>query len=262
MNESKLQSEIIKENVISLDVCMENLKHRKLNFWDKRIDQNDFLVARIGVGNEKLKVEITNPEKGFSVDEDELKKKVNELVKKYEYIESVPIGYSFYENRITAIMGNAEKSHTFINNIIFQLLTFYSYDDLKFVIFTNNQNKHYWNYMKYLNHNMTNDNAFRFFSSNEDTAEIVVDVLNQEIDNRLSTMNGNEQQRLFKPYYFIIVDDLDTIKRKNIVERLSEIKPNVGFSAIILERKLSKLPSLCSNFINLGDKFKKYYIKL
>ena len=254
MNESKLQSEIIKENVISLDVCMENLKHRKLNFWDKRIDQNDFLVARIGVGNEKLKVEITNPEKGFSVDEDELKKKVNELVKKYEYIESVPIGYSFYENRITAIMGNAEKSHTFINNIIFQLLTFYSYDDLKFVIFTNNQNKHYWNYMKYLNHNMTNDNAFRFFSSNEDTAEIVVDVLNQEIDNRLSTMNGNEQQRLFKPYYFIIVDDLDTIKRKNIVERLSEIKPNVGFSAIILERKLSKLPSLCSNFINLGDK--------
>ena len=176
-NEVKLQSEIIKENVISLDDCLNNLKHRKLNFWDKRIDQSDFLVARIGVGNEKLKIKIDEPKEGFSIDDDELKKKVKELVEKYKYIENVPIGYSFYENNITAVMGTFEKSHTFMNNVLFQLLTFYSYDELKIVVFTNEKNEQQWDYIKYLNHNMTNDSSFRFFASNEENAKYVVDIL-------------------------------------------------------------------------------------
>ena len=253
-NEAKLQSDIIKENVISLNICLENLKHRKLNFWDKRIDQNDFLVARIGVGNEKLKVKVDEPKEGFSVDDDELKKKVKALVDKYRYIENVPIGYSFYENNITAVMGSVEKSHHFMNNVLFQLLTFYSYDDLKIVILTNDKNKIYWDYIKYLNHNMTNDSGFRFFASNEESADNVIDVLKQEMSGRLDSLGDNKQSRLFKPYYFIIVDDLDMIKKNNIVEQLSEVRMNIGFSAVILESKLSKLPSLCNNFINLGDK--------
>ena len=253
-NEYKLQSEIIRENVISLNVCLENLKHRKLNFWDKRMDQSDFLVTRIGVGDEKLKVDIDEPSKGFSVDDDELKKRVEALVEKYKYIKDVPIGYSFYENNITAVMGTSEKSHNFMNNILFQLLTFYSYDELKIVIFTNEKNESYWNYIKYLNHNMTNDSGFRFFASNEENADVVIDGLKQELNGRIEAMGDSKQSRLFKPYYFIVVDDLDVIKKNNIVEELSELKMNVGFSAVILESKLSKLPSLCNNFINLADK--------
>ena len=250
--ERKLQQEIIKENVISLNDCIENLKHRKLNFWDKRMDQSDFLVARIGVGNELLKATINYPKKGFSLDESELKAQVDQMAEDYKYIENVPIGYSFYENNITAVMGEVEKSHHFMNNILFQLLTFYSYDDLKIVIFTNEKNKNYWNYVKYLNHNMTNDSAFRFFASNEDSASLVVDVLKREFNVRLEASGDNETV-LFKPYYFVIVDDIDILKKTNFIESITEIRKNIGFSLVILEKKLSKLPSLCNNFINLGD---------
>ena len=253
-NESKLQKEIIKENVISVNQCLENLKHRKLNFWDKRMDQNDFLVARLGIGDEKLKVKINYPEKGFSIEEDELKKQVDQMVTKYKYIKDVPIGYSFYENNITAVMGESNRSHHFLNNILLQLLTFYSYDDLKIVVFTNERNISYWNYIKYLNHNMTNDSAFRFFASNEDSATTVIDVLKQEVENRVSQLGNNNQAHLFKPYYFVIVDDIDIVKKTNFLESITELKTNIGFSVVILESKLSKLPSLCNNFINIGEK--------
>ncbi len=252
-NERKLQSEIIKENVISIDKCLDNLRHRTLNFWDKRIDQNDFLVARVGVGNELLKVNVNYPKKGFTIDENELKDKVDKLVEEYKYIENVPIGYSFYENNITAIMGSIEKSHNFMNNILFQLLTFYSYDDLKIVVFTNDQNKKYWDYIKYLNHNMTNDSSFRFFADDEDSTSTVADVLKREISARLNAMEGKEQAPLFKPYYFIVVDDIDMLKKTDFIDELTELRQNIGFSLVMLERKLSKLPSLCNNFINLGD---------
>ena len=250
--ETKLQSDIIKENVISLDVCLENLKRRKIGFWDKRLDQSDFLVARVGVGDEKLKVKINDPKEGFSADEDELKKRVHDLVKKYKYIKDVPIGYSFYENSTTAVMGTPEKSHNFINNVLFQFLTFYGYDDLKIVVFTSENDEKYWDYLKYLNHNMVNDNSFRFFATDEDNASKIIDYLYQIIDFR-SQDGGSKPESPPKPYYLIVVDNLDIVKKNNIVERISELKDNVGFSSIILERKLSKLPSLCNNFINLDD---------
>lgn len=254
LSEYTLQSEIIKENIISLDECVQNLHKRKLNFWDKRLDQKDLLVARIGVGDEDLKVKIQFPEKGFKVEENELENKIRDIINKYKYIKDVPFSYSFYENKTTAIMGDYEKTHVFVDNILLQLLTFYSYDDLKIVLFTNFKKESNWDYIKYLRHNMSNDTSFRFFASNEENALRVSEVLRSEINGRsemLSSSNG--KSTLFKPYYLIVVDDLDVVRKSNIIDDLTEIKGNIGFSIIILENKLSKLPSLCNNFINIGN---------
>ncbi len=252
-DESIVQQEILRENVISIDQCLDNFKHRSLHFWDKRIDQSDFLVVRIGVGDVRLDVKINYPKEGFSVEENDLKKQVEELLHKYEYMKDVPLGYSLYENMITAVMGDKKKTYPFVHNMIFQLLTFYTYVDLKLVVFTNNKNKSEWEYIKYLNHNMTNDNSFRFFASSEDTMGMVADVLKQEITNRVALLEHNRDGIIFKPYYLIIVDDIDSVKKTNIIEEITELKVNIGFSIIIMENKLSKLPSLCNNFINLGD---------
>ena len=253
-SEYNLQSSIIKENMISLDDCINNLHKRKLNFWDKRIDQNDLLLTRIGIGDEELKVKIKYPEKGFTLEDNELDNKIKNIINKYKYIKDVPFSYSFYKNNITAIMGDYDKTHVFVDNILLQLLTFYSYDDLKIVLFTNYRNESNWDYIKYLRHNMTNDSSFRFFASNEENALRVSDVLRNEVNGRkeiISSASGKDT--LFKPYYLIIVDDLDVVRKSNLIDDITEIKGNIGFSIIILENKLSKLPSLCNNYINLGD---------
>ena len=251
--ENASQKEIILENMFSLEKCIENLKQRKLNFWDKRIDQSDFLLVRIGTGNEELKVKINYPEKGFSLEENELKNELESTIEKYRYIQNVPISYSFHENVITAIMGEEKKTYPFIDNVLLQLLTFYSYDDLKIVLFTNEKNKSNWDYIKYLNHNMTNDNSFRFFASTDESTTRVCEVLRQEIENRIALIEKSDKDRLFRPYYLVIVDDIDMVKQTNFIDDVIELKRNIGFSFIVLENKLSKLPSLCNNFISLGD---------
>lgn len=251
--ENASQKEIILENMFSLEKCIDNLKQRKLNFWDKRIDQSDFLLVRIGTGNEELKVKINYPEKGFTLEENELKNELENTIEKYKYIQNVPISYSFHENVITAIMGEDKKTYPFIDNVLLQLLTFYSYDDLKIVLFTNEKNKPYWDYIKYLNHNMMNDNSFRFFASTDESTARVCEVLRQEIENRISLTEKDNKERLFRPYYLVIVDDIDMVKQTNFIDDVIELKRNIGFSFIVLENKLSKLPSLCNNFISLGD---------
>lgn len=247
--EKKNQRDIILENLVSPSECLRIIENRNMNFWDKRIEQNDFLVARIGIGNELFSTKIEFPEEGFTIEEDELRKQAEEMIEEFKYIENVPIGYSFYDNKLTAVMSDIGKSFKFVSNILLQLITFYSYDDLKLVVFTNEDNKDEWEYVKYLNHNFNNERTFRFFASDNDSAKEVSEYLHIELNERIAKKNNNT---LFKPHYLIIVDDYEKVKRYDFIKTLTELDDNFGFSIIIIESRLSKLPSKCNNFISLS----------
>lgn len=249
--ESKLQKDILIENLIPVEQCISIINTAKINFWDKRIEQNDFLEVRIGRGNELLDAKVNYPEEGFTVDEDELRKQADKLVDEFKYINDVPIGYSLYKNKITGLMGINYKCYGLMNNIILQLITFYSYEDIKLVIFTNNKNEHKWDYIRYLNHSFSNDKSIRFFSTNIESAKRLGDFLNAEIQNRMQLVADGAT--LFKPYYVVISDDYEMIKSHSFIKTLTEIDTNLGFSLVILEDSLSRLPSKCNNFITMGE---------
>lgn len=251
-SEAKLQREIIIENLISLKDCLNMISHKNLSFWDKRINQNDFLVVRIGVGDEPLAVDVKYPEEGFSIEENDLKTKAEETVAEYKYIKNVPIGYSFYENKLTAIMGDKKLKKNFVDNVLLQLLTFYSYDDLKIVTFTNEKNKQHWEYLRYLNHSLNNEKNIRFFATDQDSTKNVSEFLSHEVSIRLEQCENNKVP-LFKPYYLILIDDYEKVRKQEFMKKLTELNINIGFSIIILENRLDNLPSECDNFIMLDD---------
>lgn len=250
--EAKLQREIIIENLISLKDCLNMITHKNLSFWDKRINQNDFLDVRIGIGDEPLAVDVKYPEEGFSIEENDLKIQAEETVAEYKFIKNVPLGYSFYENKLTAIMGDKKLKKDFLNNVLLQLLTFYSYDDLKIVTFTNEKNKRNWEYLKYLNHSLSNEKNIRFFASNPESIKNVSEYLNYEVNFRLEQCSNN-QVPIFKPYYLIIIDDYEKVRKQEFLKKLTELNINIGFSIIILENRLDNLPGECDNFIMLDE---------
>jgi len=251
--EKKNQRDIILENLISVDECLKIIQNRNMNFWDKRMEQNDFLVVRIGLGNALLDARIEYPEEGFTIEEDLLRKQADKIVDEFQYIDNVPISYSFYDNKVTAVMGNVQKSFYFVSNIILQLITFYSYEDLKLVVFTNDEKKEEWEYIKYLSHNFNNERTFRFFASNNESIKEVSEFLNIELSNRLSRNRSGQNNIQFKPHYFIVIDDYEKVKRHEFIKTLTELDSNIGFSVVILEDRLSKLPSKCNSFISLGN---------
>ncbi len=248
--EEHLQKDILNENLITVSECLNLIRKRNIGFWDKRNDQNDFLVVRFGMGSQPLDVNITYQEQDFNIDEDELREKADRLKERYEYINNVPVSYSFYDNKISAIMGfDKKKSFEFTNNILLQLLTFYSYEDLKIVVFSNEHNAYNWDYIKYLNHNFNNERNFRFFASNQDSAKLVMGYLEAVMRSRMGVKSSTPA----KPHYLIIIDDYDSVKRFDFIGELTEADEDLGFSIVILEEKLNKLPSKCNNFISLTN---------
>ena len=252
IGESKLQADIINDNLKTSAKCNELINSSNINFWDKRVDQNDFLEVRLGIGNQLLDADITYKKEDFTIDDDELREKADKLIETFKYIHNVPIGYSFLENKVTAIMGYDKKKYGIINNIILQLITFYSYEDIKFVIITNDTNKNRWEYTRYLNHCFSNDKSIRFLSSDFEHTRYLSGYFISIISQRMQMLSANEGAPIpFSPHFVVITDDYYQLKNTDFIKAITEIDANLGFSLIILESRLSQLPSKCNNFINL-----------
>lgn len=259
LEEWSTQKKIIEENLLPLEVCYDTILNKRRTLWERKLDQEDFLTVRVGKGEVPFDAQINYQQEDFTMEDDGLKKMLDGLIKSFSVLDNVPIGYSFSENNKTAINGVDSKYMAFVNNCILQMMSYHSYDNLKIVVFTNKKKSNNWNYIKESLYNFSDDKMIRFFATNTEEMQEVSDYLTQIFDNRkILGENGNSIERIndysgFNNYYLILIDDIDSARRINIVNEILEEKKNLGFSLLIIEEKLSKLPSQVSNFITIGE---------
>ncbi len=247
------QKNIWEENLLPLTECMKIINTKKNNFWCKRVEQSDFLSVRVGIGKVPLSVKVNWPEEGFTIEEDDLKEMAEAMIEQYKKIEDCPMEYSFSKNFLTAIMGIEKKCYGFVNNVLLQLMTFYCYDELKIVVFTSEKNESKWDFLKYSNYCFTNDKSVRFFATNLEEVKNIGSYLIQDLLVKKEIIAGNQELAPQKPHYLIICDEYSAYKKVDFLKELVELDQNLGYSTIIIEQKLDRLPSKCTNFINLNE---------
>lgn len=259
VEEWSIQKKIIEESLLPLEVCYDTILNKRRTLWERKLDQEDFLTVRVGKGETLFDAQINYEKEDFTMEDDGLKKMLDGLIKSFSVLDNVPIGYSFSKNNKTAINGVDSKYIPFINNCLLQMMSYHSYDCLKIVVFTNKKKESNWNYIKESLYNFSDDKTVRFFATNTEEMQEVSDYLTQIFDNRkILSENGNSSERIndysgFNNYYLILIDNIDSARRINIINEVLEEKKNLGFSLLILEEKLSKLPSQVSNFITIGE---------
>ena len=256
--EYDLQKRIYEENLVSCDVCYDMILNKRRTLWSRKLDQDDFLCCRIGVGKIEFNSKISYQKEDFTLDDDNLRNSLDNLIKEFKYIDNVPIGYSFSENNKVAISGICNNYLSFTNNLLLQLFSFYSYDSLKVVVFSDKENSKRWDYLKESPYCFSNDKHIRFFAVNTEEKQEISNYLTQIFENRKSlvenvTETSNDYSK-FNNYYLLLIDDIDSSRKMKIIESVLEEKKNLGFSILILEEKLSKLPSQVSDFITIGEK--------
>ena len=259
INEYNSHMQILDENLLSTDVCYDVIMNKKRTLWERKIDQIDFLTVRIGKGQIPFDAAINYHTADFSMEDDNLIQMLEELGKEFSTLNNVPISYSFAEDNITAISGLFPKYLDFTYNCLLQLMSYHSYDNLKIVVFTNNKNASRWDFLKESLYCFSDNKSIRFFAVNTEEMQDVSNYLNKIFYYRKDVCKNNHNDKmkeymLFNSYYLILTDDITSARKIDIIENVLEEKTNVGFSLMILEDRLSKLPSQCTNFITIGDK--------
>ncbi len=258
--EMKVQRQILIDNYLPLTAIKEIVYNKKRSLWERELEQDDFLDLRLGVGSTELKGHIAFPEEHFSLEDDNLLQEVYKLGAESRTLENVPISISFIKNNISAIIGTATNKKQFIEGLILQMITFHSYEDLKIVVLTNDQNATNWEYLKVAPHCWSNNKQTRYFATTLDEAKEISLILEQEFQARkFKDVNGKmevstvDYHRL-KPYFVIFTDDYKTLRDLDILKDVCEMEVNYGFSLIVVSPRLINIPNECKTFISIGDK--------
>ena len=258
--EMKIQRQILIDNYLPLPQIKEIIYQKKRNLWEREIDQEDFLDLRLGVGSTELRGNISIPEQHFSVKDDALLNEVYKLGAASRTLENVPISLSFIQKNIVAIIGNATNKKEFIDGLILQILTYHSYEDLKLVVLTNEQNSVNWDYIKTAPHIWDNEKTIRYYATNLDEAKTISLELEKEMQARkFKDSNGKRElsgvdYHKYKPYYMIITDDYKLVRDLELLKDVCEMPINYGFSLIVISPRLVNIPNECKTFVSIGDK--------
>ena len=256
----KIQRQILIDNYLPLPQIKEIIYQKKRNLWEREIDQDDFLDLRLGIGTTELQGKINIPEEHFSLKSDDLLKEVYEVGSTSRILENVPISLNFVEKNIVAIIGTGSNKKEFINGLILQIITYHSYEDLKIIVLTNEQNKSNWEYLKIAPHCWSDDRNSRYFATNLDEAKEISLNLEKEMQSRKFKENNDRMElntvdyHKYRPYYLLITDDYKMVRDIELLKDVCEMQVNYGFSLIVISPRLVNIPNECKAFISIGDK--------
>ena len=254
------QKQILLNNYPSIQDCENIILNNQVSLWQRRITDDDFLTVNLGYGDYPMKIDIHYPEEHFSLEEDNLKSIVNSLGSEPKILQDAPFAFSFFKNNISAIVGSDNYTSEYVKNLLLQIITFSSYDDLKIAVLTNDVKVYNWEFCKVLPHCFSNDKQVRYLASNNDEYKEVCYRLENILSSRIegagtSTPNVKD----YKTIYLVITDCIKSVRNYDLIKKILESKQNYGFSLLILNEKISNLPDQCNSFINI-DADKVEYI--
>ena len=250
------QKQILIENYITTLSCENIILSKNRQLWERKIEQDDFLSLRLGLGNKEVEMDINYPEEHFSMDEDNLKDILQSIVKKSKDLIGVPIALNLTEKYITAIVGKKSETIEYMKQLIMQIITFHSYEDVKLVFFVGNSHLDEWEYVKSIPHVWSDDKNRRFFASEYEDMREISSWLEIDLQHRISgegSGKGEDKYKSYIPYYIIITDDYKNAKNVEIVIDALKQKSNVGFNVIVINEELSTLPNECTTFISINN---------
>ncbi len=263
--EMNKQIQILNTNYPSIVTCLKTFNINNNMVWSREIKDQDFLEIRLGTGNREAEIKINAPEEHFTLDEDRLQQLIYKIVGSSTTLEDVPITFSLLENKISAIISSCDYYQDYINSLIAQIAIYHCAADLKIVFLTNKErNNNSLSFAKFLPHCFNEDKTVRFYSENSDEMKILssylMNIYNERVEKK-SQESENEEvaeekerqkaYRKFETYYLIITDDFLTAKSLPITETLLNSDDNYGFSYLILDNSIKKLPNQCKAFINV-----------
>ena len=241
---AKVQKEILEENNPPILQMVEKKDFWDYGIWQKNKERNDFLSFRLGLGTVPIDVELTFPESRFSIDDDELRRKLEQFKDSERVLNNVPLCISLLENRVLGIVGTISEVENQLHNIFMQIALLHSYDEVKVIFLCDEKDVNTFSYVKAMPHIWDNEEKIRFMAFNEENVRELSMQINKLV------LHHKESKTTF-PYYVIVsTSKVMSDKCGAIAEILNDVSLQ-NFMFVAAYDEIKNLPKECKNVINL-----------
>ena len=255
------QYQILNENYPEPKNLETIILNKRRNLWERRVEDEDFLSVRLGIGNIPLRINLNYASEEFSMSTDKLKEEVKQIGETAKDIANAPVTANLVERNKLVIIGDKYYRESMIKSIILQLATYHPYTDLKLVVMMDDDNADIWQNIKNLPHLWSNARDIRFYANNFEDMQKISFYLEQEYMARKYYEDDGERKEInldylhASPYYLIVVNNIKKNKNIEIINKILHEDNNLGFGLIILNDGISNLPNECKDFLTAaGEK--------
>ncbi|PZD94583.1 type VII secretion protein EssC [Paenibacillus sambharensis] len=259
-NEVEHQREILHENHLPVAHCVNRIRNRERNLWERTHRQNDFLKVRLGIGRLPLSADFRFPEKRFSLDDDVLQEELQQLADEPKVLEQVPISLAMTEDWVSGLIGSRELVTEAAKGLILQLAALHSYDELKMVFLYDPKEQEQWGFVKWLPHVWNNERELRFVANSPAEVKQLSAFFEKEIAVR-EELTADEDLKDISPHYVIFCASKQLADKAEMVSQILKLKQNFGFSLVHLYDELMNLPKECSLVVEYDEGISKIYDK-
>ena len=223
----------------------------KMRLWERRNTDDDFMNIRIGYGDMPILAEYNYQKERFMLDEDELEKKMYELIQRPIALEDVPIMNSFLEHPVCGVSGPKKKRIEFVQRLIAQIVMTHSYDEVKLLILAEEEDlDELGSYVRYLPHVWDDQRTLRFLATNTTDGFQLSEYLKNELSEDMK--RGRELKKLLKdrPYYMVLAFDKKIYDSMEILKEVIKHDQNLGVGILTI---FDNIPKDCSKIFALGS---------
>lgn len=257
-----IQRRIITSENPSPEECVAIMSELRKKLWERSPRDSDFLTVRIGMGYEKLCVDVKSRAdlNAFQMQTSEMEQMSAQIIEETKYVDNVPSRVSLIDNNTLGIVGDRTDVLSLVRNMLIELTTFQDFKDVKLVGIFDEREQGRWAFMRWFPHIWDDDKQFRYLAFDEERVRSLCEILDDLIKKRMreSRNDYNNKKKTILPHYVILLGSRNQIMREPIYSILSSLPDDIGVSVIYLFDDIYNLPPDCQYIIEVGKESISY----
>lgn len=249
-HEIDVQRSIYEENRITLAECLNRVAYEDRSLFDRTPGQTDYLEIRIGRGNALLTINLGFPTDKLTLDEDVLRKLLQDLRSQEQIIKDVPLSLPLSDDYVCGVVASAEDYYPFMRGLVAQICTLHAPDEVKIVYLGNEEHVEEWDFMRTLPHIFEDDFGFRYLACSLKDAQELSLRLERELQRRLA-MSQVERPGDYGTSFVVIDARGPEGASVDILTSLTSLRVNKGFTVVTFAEDIRLLPKECRRIIEL-----------
>ncbi len=254
-----VQRDILTRENPSAAECLENLRQLNRSLWERGPADRDFLDVRLGMGYEKLCVQVkSRDENSFHMETDEVRELAQRIVEETRIVDNVPSRLALGRYSTISIIGSRSRVTDLVRNMLVSLTMAHCFEEVRIVGIFDEREKSLWEALRWLPHVWDESRQFRTLAFDKKQAHELCDLMTDLLRSRGrdagdGCQRQQRQQRQPLPHYIFLMGSREYTQKEEIMRYLTANDPALGATAVFLFDDLYSLPHSCEFIVDVDD---------
>ncbi len=251
-----LQRDILTRENPSAAECLESLRQLNRSLWERGPADRDFLDVRLGMGYEKLCVQVkSRDESAFRMETDEVRELAGQIIEETRIVDNVPARLSLRRYSTVSVIGNRSCMIDLVKNMLVSLTTAHCFEEVHIVGIFDAGERERWEALRWLPHVWDESRQFRYLAFDSGQAHVLCDLMTDMLKGRHRESGDTYQrnQQSPTPHYIFLLGSREYTEKEEIMQYLTSNDPALGATAVFLFDDLYSLPHSCQFILDVDN---------